>query len=247
MTACWGFGYAPNSLWNYAYNFDGATNYLEKTSNFTGITDSSRGIINFWVYSTGTNEYILNGYDGANEIISITNPGAGAFIQLSLTDGANTFVVRSNDALTGSQWNLVQISWDTNFTTGNKIAHIYINGSSSGNTISVDDGAFSADYSAVTKWTVGAQASSGGALLSRCLAQFYFQPGSLLDFSVSGNRDKFQSSGDPIFIGRQGENPTGTAALLYLTSSVANVGLNSGTGGNFDTIHGTFTNCASVP
>lgn len=245
-------GYVPNALWNYAYNFDGSTNYLEKTSNLSGISNSSQGVISFFIYSSGSSEYIFDGYDagGGQSNLIIQNPAGGSYIQLNAANGASSYVVRSNDALTGSAWNHVLISWDTNYGAASKVAHIYINGSSSGNTVIADaSGAFSVDYSTIDKWTLGAQASSGGGKISsgRCVGQFYFQPGTLLDFSNSTNRNKFQTSNAPKFIGRQGENPTGTAAMVYLTSSVGNAGLNSGTGGNFDTVHGTFSACGSTP
>jgi hypothetical protein len=108
-------------------------------------------------------------------------------------------------------------------------------------------GAFNIDYSAVTAWTLGADSTAGNKSTG-CFAQVYFQPGEYLDFSNSTNRRKFSNaSSDPIFIGRQGENPTGTASKVYLTSSVGNIGLNSGTGGNFDSVNGTFSACGSTP
>ena len=248
MKKCFLQSYAPNYPWDYAWDFNGSTNWLEKTSNLSGISNSPKGICCFFVDGMGSSQYILSDFDsgGGGQQISIKTTGVGA-LELTIADGVDTYQVYSTSSFPAG-WNAVHMSWDADFTAGNKLIHIYINDTGGSYTVTTDGNAVNVPYANSDYWAIGAQQSSGGGLLNACLAQFYFQPGEYIDFSNSVNRRKYSTSGfEPAFIGHNGELLTGTQPKIFLKSSVGNIGLNSGTGGNFDTLHGTFSACGSTP
>lgn len=243
-------GYVPQALWNYAYNFDGSTNYIKKTSNLSSVSDSTNGFISFFLYySSAAGPTIYYASSSGNQIISIGLTAANpAQITCSLSDanGANTWGFKSTSTITINTYYHIMINWDTAHASGSKVANIYANDTSLGVTTTSDAmGNTSVGWSTATGWAVGAD-TSGATKYNGCLAQLAFYPGQTLDITNSSNRRLFSNSSfHPIFIGRQGEVPTGTAAKVYLTSSAAGIGTNSGTGGAFDSVNGTFTDCAA--
>lgn len=248
MSSAHGFCFAPNKLYNVAYDFDGSTNYLKKTSNLTGIADSKVGFMSFFLYYSAINKTIFNHYNGTLQNVSVALSNANpAQINVVLGDGTNQWVFNSTSTITINTYYHIMIDWDTNYTAGNKIARIYANDTSLGVTTSSDTmGAVNVDYTSGSPvWSVGGN-TGGGALFDGCLGQFTFYPGQTLDITNSTNRRKFSdSSFHPISIGRSGQTPTGTKPLIYLTSSVGSIGVNSGSGGNFDSVNGSFIACAA--
>jgi hypothetical protein len=70
-----------------------------------------------------------------------------------------------------------------------------------------------------------------------------------LDLSIESNRRKFISaSGTPVNLGTDGNIPTGTQPLIYLSGPATNwnAGKNFGSWSGF-TVHGTVTDCTSSP
>lgn len=248
MSSMHGFCFAPNKLYNVAYDFDGSTNYIKKTSNLTGIADSKVGFMSLFVYCSSTLRTIFNHFNGTlqNVAVSLTvaNPPQ---ISVILGDSTNQWVFTSTNTIAINTWHHIMISWDTNYIALSKVANIYNGDTDLGvTTISDTMGAVNVDYTSGSPvWSIGGN-TGGGALFDGCLGQFTFYPGQTLDITNSTNRRKFSdSSFHPISIGRSGQTPTGIKPAIYLTSSVGSIGANSGSGGNFDSINGSFIACAS--
>lgn len=222
-----------------AVDFNGASN-ATRTSDFTGLSDSSTGIFMCWVRNDTT----------SNKIV-ITNGGGGGFavaldttIGISLSASAASINITSSALSTGT-WYQILAAWNTNFTSGNRIFQLYINDVANGTVSGDSGGAFQVDYTSGA-WAVGS-GTSGGQYYDGCMAEMYFAPGQYLDISVSANRRKFIGvDGRPVFLGTTGSLPTGVAPILYLRNPPASFGTNSGTGGDL-LVSGTLTACSSSP
>lgn len=84
--------------------------------------------------------------------------------------------------------------------------------------------------------------------LEGCMSSFWLQD-VYTDLSVVNNRRLFtDASGNAIDLGTTGQNPTGSAAKVFLQDSGTNFGINSGTTGNFTKFAGTpLTVCVDAP
>lgn len=232
-----------------AVDFDGTNDYLKRGAGFTGAADSSTGIISAWVRldaDTVSDAVILRSQGGKIRL----NRRAGSvdpFLQLYLesTTGGLSLSAATSNYFSPSGWINILASWDTNFSAGNKLLHIYINNVSDIATKFDTDAAFNVDYTE-TDWGVGANPNGNNLLWNGCMSEVYFAPGQYLDFSNSANRAKFISGGKPVDLGSDGSLPTGTAPILYLKNPAASFGTNSGTGGNM-TITGTLDVASTSP
>ena len=73
---------------------------------------------------------------------------------------------------------------------------------------------------------------SGGSFLNGSVMFPWFAWGQFLDLGAPANLAKFNSGG-PVYLGANGEFPTGTSPTLYFKEACQNFGANYGTGGNF--------------
>lgn len=247
-----GFCFAPNKLYNIAYEFNGSTNYLKRTSNLSGIANSKVGFVSCFLRYSDIGGVLLNHYDGVsaqNLSIGLTAANPASII-CAFGDGlGNSWVFESTSTITINTWYHIMITWDTNFPIGSKVARIYANDTNLGVTETLDSmGAVNIDYTSNSPvWSVGGQ-TSGVSLFEGCLGQFVFGAGQSIDVTDSAVRRKFSNvTFNPISIGRNGQTPTGTKPTVYLTSSIAGIGVNSGSGGNFDSVNGTFAACGTTP
>ena len=229
-----------------AVDFDGTNDYLSRGAALTSLADSATGILSVWVRFDGgdsSNQRFLN---NATARVYAGKTGAGNVLQVSVSDGTKTLTFSSTTTYTASAtWLHVLASWDTNYSAGNKIKHLYVNDVSDLGTVADAGAAFNAYYND-TNWYVGSNAA-GSLKLNGCMAEFYFAPGQYLDFSNSSNRRKFINSlGKPVDLGSDGSTPTGVAPKVYLKDVAASFGTNSGTGGNF-TITGTLDTASTSP
>lgn len=213
-------------------DFDGAADYLKRSSDLTGSADSKVGIISFWVRWDGGDAQNLSvlanqgttfiAYKTSANKINITGKVGGA-VKVATTS-STTYTASSSS-------HHVLASWDL----GNSKIFLYINGAD------VDDGAPTIvdsviDYTSTT-WYV-ASAANGTLLHNGVIAELYFNTAEYLDLSATANRRLFISTdGYPVDLGAFGEKPTGTAPIIYMRERANNCGINSGTGGDF-TING---------
>ncbi len=229
-----------------ASDFNGSSDYLSRSSDFTGNADSPFGILSMWIRVDGgdgilqtlfgssaspSNRIVLR-RDSSNNLIL----GYSATFQIGMSGGTVT---------ASSAWRHILLSWDTNHAAGSKLTHFYLDGAAPTPANVDTDTAFSVDYTQ-TDWALGAFIA-GLQPFNGAISEFYFAPGQYLDFSQDYNREAFRSStGKPVDLGTDGSLPTGTPPLIYLPNSAATVNVNAGTGGNF-TINGSTTAASTSP
>lgn len=221
-----------------AIDFDGSTGYLARGSDLTGNADSSTGIFSCWFRLDGSNGSAMSFLESNGSGIGIRRL-ADNTITIEVTSVAGTETFRFGTVATftsATTWHHLLMSWNTNFSSGNKLNHLYIDDSLDLQ-ILADSIAFNINYTQSNYFI-----SSGNGpdkFFNGCIAELYFAPGQFLDFSNSSNRLKFRgANGKPVFLGTDGSLPTSTAPLIYLKNPAATAGVNSGTGGNF-TSNGT--------
>lgn len=231
-----------------AVSYNGTNAYLSRASDFTGDADSSQGVLSIWIR--------LDAVPGTNFIFSneaetmVLNNQASGKLRFRVTDSAAASKSLTFDANTGyttqGTWRNILASWNTNFSAGNKLKQIYINGSSDLGTVTDASTAFTIDYTRAG-WAVAARFDDPTNLFQGSIAEMFFAPGHYLDFSVSANRDIFYNSatGKPANVGNL-PAAAGFSPILYLTNPASTVNVNSGTGGNM-TINGTPTVASNSP
>lgn len=233
-------GFSP-----FGVNFNGSTT-LAKASDFTGNADSSVGIISYW-FNGGNQSFTRQVLSNAASLFTAnmaSSPAPTMFLQDSL--GVNQIAFNNGGSGLPASWTHILASWNTNFTSGSRIAQMYIQDVSSANVV-IDSGtAFNVAYT-TTAWS-----ESGPSFITADLAEMYFAPGQFLDFSITANRRLFISgSGHPVDLGATGSTPTGVAPILYQSvrpAGAANDFLtNRGTGGNMTVSAGALTLSGTNP
>jgi hypothetical protein len=225
-----------------AGGFDGSATYLSfPTAGITGgsFTSSFSGWVNF-AAGDGT---LMEIFDAniATSGIKITRNSSNK-IAVHIFDNASSFDFSSvNSYTTSSGWVHIAASWNSNFSAGNKLSHLYINGVSDKNVTSDASAAFQAQVIGVN-FGVGAT-PSGGSLLNGSLSQIIFGATQFVDLSVLANLRKFISAT------RRPIKFTGFASGItdiYLNGANSNFNINSGTIGNLTT-HGTLGTPSTTP
>lgn len=237
-----------------AVDFDGTNDWLTRGGVYTGLTDGSQGIMSFWFRIDGgdgtTRKFSQNSSGGKFDVGLITSN----VIRIQLRDATAALVLLYDSTTTftaGATWHHVVASWDTNFSAGNKLIKVMVDGVQ--DTGSVTDGsiAFSIDYAtAITEYAIASNgASLGTQLFSGCLSEFYFT-NTYLDVSQAGNLAKFYSGGKPVNLGANGSTPTGVQPIVFLhvasSGAASDFGTNLGSGGGM-TITGSLDLCSTAP
>ena len=233
-----------------AADFDGTNDYMTRGAALTGIVDDPQGILSCWVRFDGgdaTGQQIMSsgGYwqvrkNAANKIFFECVGNGG----LQLFDATCDTTTLTADAT----WHHIGLSWDMNFSAGNKLFSAYIDGTLQSTTKTDADIAFSVDYDSATDFGVGARVD-GLVKLNGCLAEYYFNSVAYLDLST--NLTKFRSAGGkPVDLGATGATPTGTAPIVYQRiadgAAATTFATNLGGGGNL-TITGTLDIASTSP
>ncbi|GBG03893.1 hypothetical protein AZSI13_32200 [Azospira sp. I13] len=214
--------------------FDGATAYLARGGDLTGLADGKAGTLSFWMR--------MDGGDGVL-VRLLSNIGSGITFQVQRQSNNTVRVLGLNAALTtilnmvsttshtaSSGWAHILAAW--NLATG--AGQLYVNNVAAlaaSPTLTNDN----IDYSVTSaNWGVGGT-SSGGDKLNGALADLWFHP-AYLDISQAASRALFIDQGSlrPVPLGAKGELPlAGTQPLLYLGRDYANWAANLGSGGSF--------------
>ncbi len=232
-----------------ASTFDGTTAFLA----ISGVTGSTTGLGSFsgWcklasaangqiapiaeaLGNSGTNQIQI--YKDTDDKIHVDQNGNGTLFKFT---SVNTYT-------SASGWFHLAISWSTNFSSGNKLSNLYINGISD-KVITIDGAAFTLVLGTYVA-QVGKQPSGlGSVFYPGSLSQLYFNPGVYIDFSVLANLRQFiTSTRRPDFFGNNGSIPTGSSPPFYLKGSGTGFNINSGSAGNFATT-GTLTTPTTTP
>ena len=230
----------------FATTFNGSTTYFSKTSDFTGNADAKTGTISFWVKFSGANDtrqVIFSTHESGTLFFAVNRleSAFGGVFQIFARNSAGTGIldIRSTSTFTNlNTWYHVVASWDLANASNRGL---YVNG---------------VNELAVTTWSndtidytrpnhnVGAN-NLPGSFVNGCISEFWYAPGQYIDLSVSGNRDKFRTSGSkPVNLGATGSTPTGSAPILYLKSADTAFEVNAAGTGNL-TRNGTITSCTA--
>lgn len=226
-----------------AVNFDGTNDYMLRGADPTGNADGKQGIVSFWTR--------IGGGDGANRTLWINNTAAHFRGRLITTDkfnilgqnAATTIILNMNSNTArpaGAAWLHFLIAW--NLATA--VGQLYVNDASdlaAGATLTND----TIDYTG-TDFGIGATLT-GGNKYNGDVAELYINVATTLDISVADNRRKFISPDlKPVYLGGNGQIPTGTAPIVYLQGPALEFPTNLGGGGNF-TVTGALTDAATSP
>lgn len=226
---------------------------MQKT--LSGVSSNNGITVSFW-YKTNSNDTVpqrpifefVTGTGTVFQIYHSNGPsrkiGCSCFVW---TAGTSLWSMASTSAINiASGWKHFLISINMNFSSGNRLYNMYIDGVNDSPSLGSDSGpAFNA-IDNPTGMEVGGDAYFGTNYIDGCLAEFYVAPG-YTDFSVLANRRKFLSATKrPVFLGSDGSLPSGSQPLIYLKGSGTGFNVNSGSLGNFTTT-GTLTVPTSTP
>lgn len=141
-------------------------------------------------------------------------------------------------------WVNVLVSCQTNLGVASKILQVYLNDTAYTFNIGDVHGAFLMTFTGFSFW-VGDD--SFGDFITADMADFWCAPGVFIDFDVEANRRKFiDDSGKPVYLGANGEIPTGTSPSVFFSGDATTFGNNLGTGGTF-TAAGSLTDASTSP
>lgn len=222
---------------------------LTREAGYTGASDSSTGILSMWVRPTYYgSQYIQN----TSQTVNLYHSALTAKFTLDLSDSTalKAFRVRSNVGyvFTDPEYVHILISWNTNFSAGNKLAHFYVNDVNVKEVLYDGDSAFNVDYTQAN-WAIGltSLADYNSSSITSDISEYYFAPGQFLDFSIEANRRSFiTADGDPSPLGTDGSFPTGTAPIAYFSGTIDQFNYNRGTGGNM-TVNGIIRDAVTTP
>lgn len=208
---------------------------FNKTTDFTGNANGKQGLCSFWIKpsaTSGFSPFIGNGSGN----IAIGVSGLAMHVYGANAAGSEILGLDTTTNLTLNVWTHILMSWDL----GAAYAKLYINDvyRSSGFEMHTND---TLDY-ADGGWTIAESGFAG------CLSEFYFAPNQFLDITNSVNRRKFVTADlKAVDLGADGSIPTGTSPLYYMRKNGSNRLVNSGSGGNFDSITGVVIDCTDAP
>lgn len=212
------------------------------------LTDSALGIFSAWVNIGTTKDAWLASF--------YTNNLATSIFEIIIDANGNLTVRKSNltmqfnseglSLIGGAGWFHLLASWD--MTGPDLIAHLYINDVLDINlTNPFTPGVV--PWSSITNvafLTLAANTSFTFKYVG-CITQLYLNTREYLDFSLTGNRRKFISStGGLVYLGANGELPTGTSPSYYFYGNVADFRVNRGVDGTATAV-GTFLDCLDSP
>lgn len=225
-----------NDLQNVSCPFPGSTRYI-----LASIWINSE---QFESFATVTSIGIVSTFSGGNGFgISFDVSGSGATFGINLGDlSKDSEVIFSPPSQYYGTWVNVLFSMDC----VSNIIQCYINDVEQ----SVSDALWQSTSSLETSGanvtvSLGLSLSASGTETDLCVGDAWINPmPSFTDLTLSENRRKFiDASGTPIYLGANGELPTGSSPIVFLSvdpgGSPAAILNNKGTGGNFSLISGS--------
>jgi hypothetical protein len=222
----------PAEYFPLGVRFNGSTTILGAVP--SGLANGRVGTLSFWFKvrgRTATSRRFFVSQSG-NSYVSHENTdkirirwvSAAAATLYEYTSGA-TFAI---DGL----WHHVLASWNLNGSA----SAVYIDDASSGTPATFVTGT---DIDYINASGAGFNYYIGGDITELrtvdCdIAEFYFNPTTAIDFSVTANRRKFLGpDGKPVYLGAHGEVPTGTAPIIFQSGAAQYWPTNRGTGGGW--------------
>lgn len=222
----------------FSAGFDGSGSYLRRYEDFYGSADSKKWTFSCWVYvNSGIGGRLLAGTStvgggAANArtraiLSNSLNDVRNAFQLLGLNSAGTQIVSLISSPLAAGQWYHCVASFDLEDETKR---HLYINGVSDLQVqVYTND---TVDFT-LADWAVGGL-PDGTALLNGNIAELWHEPGVYMDLSNRDIRERFTYDPPrPKYLGTNGENPTGSSPLVYLSrqGGLGTFETNRGTGG----------------
>lgn len=212
-----------------AVTFDGSVDYLEKNTALSGVSDTKLLTLSFWIKTSASGSF-QSLMDSDTTTSMFMGVGSSDNFRLSWdeSDGSPTINISGGTNLVTGNWTNVLCSFDLT-NTGKR--HVYVNDSDDSPTWDVyDNNNMSTGNS---NWTIG-EVYGGGNNYYGDIADFWLDIGTYIDFSVTANRRKFiDSNGKPVYLGSNGNNPTGSSPTIFQSGATATWHTNKGTGGGF--------------
>jgi len=156
------------------------------------------------------------------------------------TTAATVLAMRTNTSVPLGSWAHVMMSWD--LTIG--ATHVYLNDASAKDTYILTANPVKWNWNTLYHFsTFGASQKFIG-----CMADFYLNMDEYIDLSVEANRRLFiTAAGDPVDLGADGSNPTGSQPAIMLQGEGNAFNINSGYGPNFAINNGPMASCSTEP
>jgi len=223
--------------------FDGSTDAIRRTTEFTGAVDSKLVTFSIWFACNAgdstTRRLFEFQFRQRAQVSNINN------LQIDLADsvgGQNARIIFGMGDITDSAWHHWLVSIDLNGATSTTVQS-YVDG--------VENGVISLLVDSEIEFTrpafnLGSSATPDG-FWPGCLSEVYINPGVRVDLDDPNIRLKWRTAaGKPANLGPDGSKPTGAAPLIYMPNGGID-GVNLGTGGNLDSIIGTPVVCGDPP
>ena len=215
----------------FASRFDGTNDYLSRGADLTGNVDTKKVTL-FFVGKPAALPAIL--YDigfnmtsgGIGTRFLFNNVGKFAFVATNAAGGTILDIVATTGVSAGA-WATCALSADL-ATAGAR--HMYINSASNLSVVT-----FTNDTMDNTRanYHVGSDVN-GNQKFNGDIAVFYLNFGAYIDLSVESNLRKFVTADNRlVWLGANGEIPTGSAPIVYLSNDLGTFPPNRGTGGGF--------------
>ena len=117
---------------NFASEFDGANDWLSRSSNLSGIADSKTGLISFWYLSRkddgASRQTMINGENSSGDIIRLQKSNISDRLTLIVLDRSTSTLLLQLNSLSEIKvtdgWTHILISWDLN--TASSRAELYL-------------------------------------------------------------------------------------------------------------------------
>ena len=225
--------------------FDGSNDYLKHTGDLTGVTDSAKFTVSFWVNFTNLDVFQEIFTAGAGKIGFSFNDIGGAVCYAKGSEGGGNQVFLA--PAPGGGWQTdtdYHVLWSTDRSSGILQSAVYINGTKATSGSISTSGTFDTAHNE-NDW-IGAN-NSDTNLLDACLTDFYYAiDKAFVDSSgdiSTADVEQFYNSG-AVNPGSDGSGYTGTQPIVFFGGSHEasdwNDGTNLGTGGDY-TMTGSVT------
>ncbi|MCB9988798.1 MAG: hypothetical protein H6868_05600 [Rhodospirillales bacterium] len=226
-----------------AVECDGVNDYLMRGADLTGNADSKKVSGSLWFRKNVTGQVgVLYIVEGGRFLIQ-TEVGNKVRVKGDISAGGTTVLsLASTTTITDTGWHHLLFSADLDVPGS---AKMYIDDVDVSNVVTFDGASGNIDFTAA-EHAVCSNASSAD-LFDGDVADLWLDFGTYIDFSVAANRRKFiDADGNPVPLGKNGEGPTGTSPIVFLSGDTADWHTNKGTGGGF-TENGALTDAVNDP
>ncbi len=217
-----------------ATQFDGVSEYLNKASNITGISNGKviTGAFSFSGDDIGTNNSIFRITNSGSERLRVRVTGGNGIDISALTPAISGALAVETGAGTVTQGATTHVAFSFDLTDTGK-RHLHINGVEQNPTYGTYN---NTDMELATNPVRIASSNAGAAEYEGNIGEFYFGT-EFIDLSSSNPFFDTETS-RPKYLGEMGEIPTGSQPLIYMPMRGDSPEKNKGSGGDFTEVGG---------